>query len=319
MTAQVQDLHLDELHDSPYQPRGAYDEDALRELTESIRANGFIGAITVRPVGETWEIVGGHRRTRAARAAGLTSVPALVRDLSDDDARRFALVDNLAREDLLPWEEGAGYLGLMDTGMSMQAVAKHTGRAFATVQSRVAIAEKVGDRARAAFTRREIGVAHLEALADLPDEPVFGKDCPACRTACPPDADRCPCGRDLSATLAYPWGNPQEVALKQLVGKPAPAAAAIAAEVAAHYGLGPQAPAQVGFDLAVDSLSVDTVVSRTALDKHLAAVGRLEHWLAEHGAQVRHYTGEQRAAALAQATVAARIISRVIQTIEEVS
>jgi len=257
-TGQIAQVRTEDLHDSPYQPRQEYDAEALRELADSIRANGVLAPLLVRPrPAGGYELIGGHRRTRAARLANIATVPCVVRECSDEEAQQIALLDNLAREDLSPWEEGTAYARLVDTGMSPAVIAQRSGRSVDTVTSRMNIARAVGEKARQAFRAGEVGVAHLQALADLPDEVRYGRECPACAGANGPEAVECWCGQDLSRTVAYPWGNPQAVAL-----------------------------------------------------------GKLEHWLAEHGGEVGSYTPEQRAAALAQATVAARIVQRVIETLE---
>lgn len=96
-----------------FQPRGRFDEERLKELSASIRKNGIMQPIVVRhlsnTLGETYEIVAGERRWRAAQMAGLTQVPAVVRELSDQQSLELALIENVQRADLTPLEEAAGY------------------------------------------------------------------------------------------------------------------------------------------------------------------------------------------------------------------
>jgi ParB family chromosome partitioning protein len=108
-TAGPQQLPLDRLQPGKYQPRTRMDAEALSELADSIRAQGVIQPILVRPVGgNRYEIIAGERRFRAAQMAGLAEVPVSVRDVSDDAALAMALIENIQREDLNPLEEAQG-------------------------------------------------------------------------------------------------------------------------------------------------------------------------------------------------------------------
>ena len=111
-------LAVDALQPGRFQPRTRMDQDALAELAESIRAQGVMQPILVRPLPEgRYEIVAGERRWRAARMAGLSSVPALVREVSDSHALAMALIENIQREDLNPLEQAAGIKRLIDKGL----------------------------------------------------------------------------------------------------------------------------------------------------------------------------------------------------------
>jgi len=104
---------LDLIDPNPAQPRQAFDEPALQELADSIAAQGVIQPIVVRPVGNRYQIIAGERRTRAARMAGLTDIPALVRDVTDPEAALLTALENLQREDLTIADEGRSYQVLM--------------------------------------------------------------------------------------------------------------------------------------------------------------------------------------------------------------
>ena len=102
-------LPLREIEPDPEQPRKRFDDDALNQLADSITENGLLQPIAVRPQGlGGYSIVAGERRWRACRMAGLTEVPVVVKDVSDEQAMELALVENLQREDLDPVEEAAG-------------------------------------------------------------------------------------------------------------------------------------------------------------------------------------------------------------------
>jgi len=126
-------LMLDRLQPGKYQPRTRMDEGSLYELAESIKSQGVMQPILVRPVGDPaagrYEIVAGERRFRAARLAGLSEVPVLVKDVPDEAAAVMALIENMQREDLNPLEEAQGLKRLVDEfGLTHEAAAKAVGR-----------------------------------------------------------------------------------------------------------------------------------------------------------------------------------------------
>ncbi|MCX8133015.1 MAG: ParB/RepB/Spo0J family partition protein [Roseococcus sp.] len=126
-------LPVASLEPGPFQPREAMDEAALNELAASIREHGVLQPLLVRPLkgsnGRRWQIVGGERRWRAAQAAGLHEVPALVRELTDREAMAAGLVENLQRQDLNPLEEAEGYHRLTEQfGLTQEALARAVGK-----------------------------------------------------------------------------------------------------------------------------------------------------------------------------------------------
>ncbi|MBV9758356.1 MAG: ParB/RepB/Spo0J family partition protein [Alphaproteobacteria bacterium] len=130
--AAVRPIPLDLLAPGPFQPRAPLDPSSLAELTESIRARGVLQPLLARPdPGEPnrYQIIAGERRWRAAQAAGLHEVPALVRELGDADAMAAALVENLQRQDLNAIEEAEGYRRLLDEfGLTQEALAQGVGK-----------------------------------------------------------------------------------------------------------------------------------------------------------------------------------------------
>ncbi|HUS12185.1 MAG TPA: ParB/RepB/Spo0J family partition protein [Pyrinomonadaceae bacterium] len=111
------------------QPRTSFNEASLNELAKSIVANGVVQPILLRPRGARYELIAGERRWRAAERAGLTRIPALVRNFSDDKVLEIALIENLQREDLNPIEEARAYKKLIDTsGLTQETVAERVGR-----------------------------------------------------------------------------------------------------------------------------------------------------------------------------------------------
>lgn len=127
--ARLIELPVESLSPNPLQPRKAFKPEALEELTASIRSSGVLQPIVVRRRGEQYEILVGERRWRAARQAGLSRVPAVVREASDAEALELALAENLLREDLNPLEEAEAYQRLMaEFGWTQDELARRIGK-----------------------------------------------------------------------------------------------------------------------------------------------------------------------------------------------
>lgn len=107
------DVALDQIEPNPNQPRKTFESSSLEELASSIRASGVIQPIIVRQIGDTYQLIAGERRWRAARQAGLERIPAIVREATDAESLELALVENLLREDLNPMEEAEAYRHLL--------------------------------------------------------------------------------------------------------------------------------------------------------------------------------------------------------------
>ena len=131
-------LRISEIEPNRKQPRQDFDEAAIAELADSIRQHGLIQPIVVRPMEEGYQIVAGERRWRACRMLGMSDVPVVVQDFTDEETAQIALIENIQRQDLNPVEEAAAYRALMDEyGMTQEALSKAVGK------SRSAIANSV--------------------------------------------------------------------------------------------------------------------------------------------------------------------------------
>ncbi|MGG5180247.1 ParB/RepB/Spo0J family partition protein [Bacillus sp. MM09(2025)] len=125
----VEEIKIKELRPNPYQPRKTFDEDALSDLKESIQQHGVLQPIIVRKSIKGYDIVAGERRFRAAQEAGLTTIPAIVREFSETLMREIALLENLQREDLSPLEEAEAYASLLDhLSVTQEELAKRLGK-----------------------------------------------------------------------------------------------------------------------------------------------------------------------------------------------
>lgn len=131
-------LRVSEIEPNRKQPRQYFDEAAIAELADSIRQHGLIQPIVVRPMEEGYQIVAGERRWRACRMLGMSEVPVVIKEFSDEETAQIALIENIQRQDLNPVEEAAAYRALMDEyGMTQEALSKAVGK------SRSAIANSV--------------------------------------------------------------------------------------------------------------------------------------------------------------------------------
>jgi ParB family transcriptional regulator, chromosome partitioning protein len=137
--AHFAEIPLDEIVPNPRQPRRSFDDDAMAELVHSIREIGLLQPVVVRSIGPArYELVVGERRWRAAREAGLTEIPAIVRDTGDDAMLRDALLENLHREQLNPLEEAAAYDQLLkDFGATHEELADRIGRSRSQVTNTI--------------------------------------------------------------------------------------------------------------------------------------------------------------------------------------
>jgi ParB family transcriptional regulator, chromosome partitioning protein len=125
----VQEIKLTDIRPNPYQPRKTFEQDAINELKESILQHGILQPIVIRKSIKGFEIVVGERRFRAAKEAKLTTIPAVIRDLTEQQMMELALLENLQREDLTPIEEAQAYQTLMENlDFTQEALAKRLGK-----------------------------------------------------------------------------------------------------------------------------------------------------------------------------------------------
>ncbi|HSE32606.1 MAG TPA: ParB/RepB/Spo0J family partition protein [Pyrinomonadaceae bacterium] len=123
------ELEIDSIVPGPMQPRIEFDDESLGHLAESIKSHGVVQPVLVRRVGDQYELVAGERRWRAAKLAGLRTLPAVVKDIADKDLLEIALIENVQREDLNPIEEAQAYSKLIETvGLTQEALAERVGR-----------------------------------------------------------------------------------------------------------------------------------------------------------------------------------------------
>ena len=163
-------VSVEQIHPSPRQPRKRFDHEATAGLAESIRAQGIIQPVVLRPrPAGGYELIAGERRWRAAREAGVETLPALIRDAADRDALLLGLVENVAREELSPVEEARAYALLTDEfGLSLGEIAERVGGSKPAVSNRLRLLE-LPDDVLAMVERGELTEGHARAVLAVPD------------------------------------------------------------------------------------------------------------------------------------------------------
>ena len=163
-------LAIDTIHESTTNPRRTFDEAKLRELAESIKHNGLIQPITVRPNNEGFEIVAGARRFRAAQIAELFSIPARIVEIDDAQALEWQLVENSQRVDVHPYEEAQGFQRLLDIpGYDVAALVEKSGKSASHIYARLSLLQLIPTVAEA-FTQERITASHANLIARLPQD-----------------------------------------------------------------------------------------------------------------------------------------------------
>jgi ParB family chromosome partitioning protein len=164
------ELPVDAIHVNPRQPRKRFDGEAGSGLAESIRSQGVIQPLLVRPrAAGGYEIVAGERRWRAAREAGRQTVPAVVREADDRDTLLLGLIENVAREQLTPVEEARAYAVLIDEfGLSLGDVAERVGRSKPSVSNRIRLLD-LPDDVLGMVERGQLSEGHARAVLAVPD------------------------------------------------------------------------------------------------------------------------------------------------------
>ena len=165
----LRNVPIEQMQPGKYQPRSHMDQDRLAKLAESIKAQGLIQPIIVRPIGpDRYEIIAGERRWRAAQLAALREVPVVVRESDDHAALAMALIENIQREDLNPLEEALALQRLIDEfQLTHQQAAEAVGRSRAAVSNLLRLLE-LPDAIRGHVERHELEMGHARALLTLP-------------------------------------------------------------------------------------------------------------------------------------------------------
>ena len=165
----VERVALDRIRPGALQPRKDFDEAALRELSDSIREQGVVQPLIVRPLGDGYELIAGERRWRAARLAGLTEVPVLVRTADDRSVLELGLIENLQRENLNPIEEAQGYAQLIEQfQLKQEEAAAKVGKSRTVVANALRLL-RLPAAVQEAVRHNRLSVGHAKAILGLPE------------------------------------------------------------------------------------------------------------------------------------------------------
>lgn len=163
-------IPIEKLNRGEYQPRVFFDEVALNELAQSIKEQGLIEPIVVRPDGSQYEIIAGERRWRAAQLVGLHEIPCLVKEYTDEQVMAVTLIENVQREDLNPIEEAQGYFRLSDEYFfSHDDIAKMVGKSRVHITNTLRLLS-LDERVKKAICNKEITMGHGKMLVGLSTE-----------------------------------------------------------------------------------------------------------------------------------------------------
>ena len=170
VTSSPHQIDIDLIEPSPYQPRTRFREEALDELSRSIKASGIIQPLVVRPIGNRFQLIAGERRWRAAQRAGLTKVSVIVRQVSDELALEMTLVENIQREDLNPMEAARAFARLMDEfDLTQDVVADRTGKDRTTVANAIRLL-KLEPSIQEWIEEGKLSAGHGRALLAVADQ-----------------------------------------------------------------------------------------------------------------------------------------------------
>ena len=163
----VREIKMKELRPNPYQPRKTFEKEAIEELKQSILQHGILQPIIARKTIKGYEIVVGERRYRAAKAAKLDTIPAVVRELSEQQMMELAVLENLQREDLTPIEEGAAYQLLMEKlNLTQEEMAKRLGKSRPHIANHIRLLS-LPPNIQALISEGKISMGHGRALLGL--------------------------------------------------------------------------------------------------------------------------------------------------------
>lgn len=167
---EIVEINLSELRSNPYQPRKIFDEDALKELSESIKNYGVFQPIIVKKSIKGYDIIAGERRVKASRLAGMTTIPAIVRDFSDEQMMQIALLENLQRENLSAIEEATAYKDIIDAlQITQEELARKLGKSRSHITNMIGLL-RLPDNVQDMILKNELSMGHARVLSKLEND-----------------------------------------------------------------------------------------------------------------------------------------------------
>ena len=169
-TNEIQDIPINEIRPNPYQPRKSFNEEALRELSESIKNHGLFQPIIVKKGIRGYDLIAGERRLRASKMAGLDKIPAIVKDFSDDEMREIALLENIQRENLTAIELAWAYKGIIDNlDIRQEDLALRIGKSRSHITNTLGLLN-LPEEVQKMILNGELSMGHARVLSKMEDE-----------------------------------------------------------------------------------------------------------------------------------------------------
>ena len=166
---EIVEIKISEIRPNPYQPRKIFDEEALNELASSIKEHGIVQPIIVKKSIKGYELVAGERRTKAAKIAGLETVPAIVKDFDDEQMMEIALIENIQRENLNPIEEAMAYDSILkSSNITQDELAKKFGKSRSYITNSLGLL-RLPDDTKKYVEDNKLSMSHARALSKLDD------------------------------------------------------------------------------------------------------------------------------------------------------
>ena len=167
---QIIKVAISELRSNPYQPRQVFDQQALEELASSIKEHGVFQPIIIKKSIKGYEIIAGERRVKASKIAGLTEIPAIIRDFTDSEMMEIALLENLQREDLNSIEEAMAYKNLLNNlGITQEKLAERLGKSRSHITNMIGLLS-LPEKTKKCISNKTITMGHARVLSKLEDE-----------------------------------------------------------------------------------------------------------------------------------------------------
>lgn len=167
----IDEIFVDQIEANPFQPRKEFEENALKDLADSIKEKGVIQPITLRKVkAEKYQIVAGERRLRASKQIGLKKIPAVIRNFDDQEMLEIALIENIQREDLNPIEEAGAYKEMLDSfAITQEELAERVGKSRSNISNMIRLL-KLNEKIKNYLQQGAITIGHARALLSLKNQ-----------------------------------------------------------------------------------------------------------------------------------------------------
>ena len=167
---EIIEVSLDELRPNPYQPRKVFDQEALEELSSSIREHGVFQPIIIKKSIKGYEIIAGERRVRASKLAGKETIPAIIRDFTDEEMMEISLLENLQRENLNPIEEAQAYRSMLDKlGITQEELSTKVGKSRSHITNIIGIL-RLPEEVQKMIAQEKLTMSHAKLLSKLENE-----------------------------------------------------------------------------------------------------------------------------------------------------